>query len=97
MISKPAVSGKPPVTRSTSGLVASTGTEVINIHYLNLTEGAGRVNVRDGGAAGEIRIVLSSNAANGNDDYSPAQPAKFINNVYIEFATGTGAVSVLMN
>ena len=97
MISKPAVSGKPPVVRTTSGIVASTSTEVINIHYFNTTAGVGRVNVRDGGPAGEIRIVLGGVAANSSVDYSPAQPAKFTQNVYIEFATGTGAVSVLMN
>lgn len=97
MINKPAVSGKPPITLTGSGYAANTGAEVINLHYLNLTSGAGRINVRDGGPAGEIRIVLSSDAANGNDDYSPVQPAKFTKSVYIQFATGTGVVSVLMN
>lgn len=97
MISKPAVSGRPSVIATTSVSISNNPTELIGVHYLNLTSGAGRVNLRDGGPAGEIRIVLGASVQNETDNFCPSQPAKFLKSLYVEFETGSGVVSVLMN
>lgn len=96
-IYKPSVAGKPPIIVASSTQGVSAACELVAAHYTNLTAGAGRVNLRDGGAAGEIRVVMSSDAANGNDGFEPSQPAKFLKGIYVEFATGTGVVTLLVN
>jgi hypothetical protein len=98
MITKPAVSGQPPITLSATGVAISNGCELIAVHYLNLTEGVGRVDIYDGLAIpANLRITLGAAAQNGTDDFSPAQPMKFFNQVRVVFTTGTGVVTLLSN
>jgi len=97
MVVKPSVSGQPPIISSGNSQAVNNGCELIGVHYLNLTAGAGRINLRDGGAAGEIRVVLGASAQNGSDDFCPSQPMKFKNGIYVELATGTGVVTLLTN
>lgn len=96
-ISKPAVSGKPPITTTGNTLSVSSGCELVAVHYLNLTAGVGRINLRDGSANGEIRVVLGAAVVSGTDDFCPTQPMKFNNGIYVELATGTGVVTLLVN
>lgn len=102
MITKPAVAGKRPVVIRDSDTLTtrtfSAGTEFVSLHYVNTTAGAGRVDVYDGVVTpSNLRISLSSDAANGNDDYSPAQNWRFNGAAIFVFTTGTGAVTILAN
>lgn len=94
MIVKPAVTGVPIIVTA-SGTVSNAPREIVSIHYLNTTAGVGRVDINDGGVANQ-GVVLGSDAANGNDDWCPAQPARFAK-IVVTFTTGTGAVSIQVN
>lgn len=98
MVSKPAVANRGPIVVSASGVAISSPAELIAVHYLNTTAGAGRVDIYDGNAIpGNLRISLGSDAANGNDDFCPSQTMGFKNNVNVQLTTGTGAVTLLAN
>lgn len=98
MISKPAVAGRGPITIGSSGVAISSACELIALHYLNTTAGAGRVDIYDGNATpGNLKITLGAAAANGTDDFCPSQVMKFENEVRVVFTTGTGVVTILAN
>lgn len=96
-ISKPAVAGKAPITTTGNAQAVSNSCELVAVHYLNLTAGVGRINLRDGASNGQIRVVLGAAVVSGTDDFCPAQPMKFENGIYVELATGTGVVTLLVN
>lgn len=97
MLSKPSVAQRPPIINSGNSSAIDTPCELVAVHYLNLTAGVGRINLRDGGAAGEIRVVLGAAVVSGTDDFCPTQPMKFLKGIYVELATGTGVVTLVLN
>jgi hypothetical protein len=97
MLFKPSVAGKAPIISTGNSQAVSASCELVAVHYLNLTAGVGRINLRDGGAAGEIRVTLGAAVVSGTDDFCPSQPAKFLKGIYVELATGTGVVTLLVN
>lgn len=90
MITKPAV-GRIPIIVTGSGEVSTSPREVIAIKYVNTTAGAGLVSVTDGST--NQGVMLSSDAANGNDQFTPAQPMAF-KRIVVTFITGTGYVCI---
>ncbi len=97
-ISKPAIANRGPIVLIATGVAISTAAELIAVHYVNTTGGAGRVDIYDGNATpGNLKITLGSDAANGNDGFAPSQTMAFRNNVTVVFTTGTGAVTILAN
>jgi hypothetical protein len=88
---KPSVAANPPIIVTATGNVSISPREVVAIHYLNTTAGAGRVDIT--GASNE-GVTLGSDAANGNDDFCPSQPMKF-KKIVVTFTTGTGVVTIL--
>lgn len=94
MISKPAIAGNEPIIVTTSQTVSESVREVVAIHYVNTTGGAGRVTVR--GTEVNKGVILGSDASGGNDSFEPAQPMRF-DKIIVTFDTGTGFVSILTN
>lgn len=95
---KPSVAKRGPITLSGTGVAISSPCEVVALHFLNTTAGAGRIDIYDGTATpGNLRITLGADAANASDDFCPAQPMSFKNVVRVVFTTGTGVVTVLAN
>ena len=94
MVVKPAVTNRPPITVTESQTVSASEREVIAIHYVNSTAGVGLVRVWNGNA--NETVWLGSNANGGNDSFTPAQNMKF-SKVVVDFVTGTGYVTLLMN
>jgi hypothetical protein len=98
MITKPAVSGKAPITVTATGVPISTGGELVAVHYVNTTAGVGRVDIYDGTATpGNLRITLGAGVDGNSDDFCPTQPMKFKVQVRVVFTTGTGVVTLLAN
>lgn len=94
MITKPAVASLAPIIVTATGVISEAPREIVGIHYLNTTAGAGRVEIK--GSEGNKGVVLGSDAANGNDSFCPSQPMKF-DKVTVTFITGTGVVTLLVN
>jgi len=98
MLTKPSVAKRGPIVIVDDGVAISSPCEVVAFHYLNTTAGAGRVDIYDGNATpGNLKVVLGAAAANGTDDFCPAQPMSFKNEVRKVSITGTGVVTVLAN
>jgi len=95
MVVKPAVTAIPLRVIAT-GTVANGAREIVSIHYVNTTGGAGRVDISEVGGAANEGVTLSSDAANGNDAWEPAQPARF-KGIVVTFTTGTGVVIIQAN
>lgn len=93
MVTKPAVT-RIPILVIATGTVSVSAREVVSIHYLNTTAGVGRVDITDGSS--NQGVTLGSDAANGNDSWTPVQPAKF-DKIIVTFTTGTGVVSIQTN
>ena len=94
MISKPSVA-KNVITVIADNTISESAREIVGIHYVNTTAGAGLVRVYDPNDATKA-IYLSSDAANGNDSFTPCQPMPF-NKIAVDFVTGTGFVSLVTN
>lgn len=92
MINKPAVFKNAPYSVTATKTVFTSPKEVSSIHYLNTTAGVGRIDIQD--ENGQNRVTLGSDAANGNDDWTPGRPVTF-NALTVTFTTGTGVVTIL--
>lgn len=98
MVTKPSTARRGPATVSATGVAIDNPCELVAVHYLNTTAGAGRVDIYDGVATpGNLKITLGADAANATDDFTPAMLCTFRNQVRVVFTTGTGVVTVLAN
>lgn len=79
---------------TSAGTISTSAKEIVSIHYFNATAGAGKVTIHDG--SGNKGIIMGADAANGTDDWCPAQPAKF-DRIIVEFNTGTGVIAIQTN
>lgn len=77
-----------------AGTISASPREIVSIHYFNSTAGAGKVTIHDG--SGNKGIILGAAAANGTDDWCPAQPVRF-ERIIVEFTTGTGTITIQTN
>lgn len=93
MLTKPSNTPTPIIVNS-AGTISTSPREIVSIHFVNTTAGAGKVTIHDG--SGNKGVVLGSDAAGGADDWTPTQPAYF-ERVIVEFTTGTGHVIIQTN
>lgn len=92
MITKPAVTATPIIVKA-AGTIIDEPREIVSLHFVNSTAGAGSCTVHDG--TGNGGVVLGSDAAGGKDDWCPSQPARFQRTI-VEFS-GSGTVTIQFN
>lgn len=85
------------VIRTTSGIVKEQGNLAKLCGYdVTVVTATGAINLRDGGSAGTIRMVIPSGTAAGSHR-NLATPMQFNDGIYAEFNGGaTGTVGFLV-